>query len=75
MDTIVDLSARRNKAADQPDPEFVSRDFRTFIGRYEFDGAQWGVEIWARDHAEAERKMAAISSGKIDGQLMSIVPA
>lgn len=81
MEKIINLSDRR--PGDKPDPEHVDHAFRTdhvdttyrFTCSYEFDGTSWGLEIWARDLPEAERKFKAIAGGRVDGQVFATVPA
>lgn len=79
-DTIIDLTAARNKRA-EPDPEFVMQDdygrkLYTFLLSYEMDGKQWSTQVWAYDFADAEARVAAMrESLKVDGQLFGQVPA
>lgn len=67
----------------EPDSEFVYRDFRAnrvdtmflFTGSYEFEGDRWEVELWATDLDQAQRKLAAMGGGTIDGQVFAKVEA
>lgn len=48
---------------------------KQFTCSYEFDGAQWCVDIWASTFEEAEMKLRAVGKGKVDGVVMGIIPA
>lgn len=50
--------------------------FKEFLCSYNFEGAKWGFSIWAKDHGEAEQRLARIAlGGKLDGELMMTLPA
>jgi len=79
-DKIIDLTARRNAAA-QPSSEFVRKDeygrpLYCFLLSYEMDGKTYSTEVWAYDQAEAERRVSAMrASLSYDGQLFECLPA
>lgn len=79
-DNIIDLTARRNAAA-QPDPEFVKHDeygrpLYTFLVDYVMGEKNIGAQIWAYDHADAEARVAAMrESLTVSGQLFAVIPA
>lgn len=80
MDKVVPFPADKLKTRDR---NMIFRDvedgmpttYRCYVGSYQFDGNDWIIEVWAKNQDEAQRKMAAISAGKIDGQVMEIIPA
>lgn len=48
---------------------------REFLFTYRFDGAEWGISIFARDAVEAQEKIKAVSMARYDGELMMLIPA
>lgn len=47
-----------------------------FCGTYRMDGADWGFTIDADSHEDAARRLAHIKAwGRIDGELMMVIPA
>jgi len=47
----------------------------TWLFSYNFEGKQWSMEVVARDHDEAKRRLdAAAAWGKLDGELIASVP-
>jgi len=53
---------------------FIGKKAKTFLLRYRFDGEEWGLEIKAKDFAEAEARLAQLPFAKIDGELIASVP-
>ena len=43
-----------------------------FLARYSHDGAQWGINIYADDFADAEARCKALNL-KLDGQHMETI--
>lgn len=76
--TLIDLSAARERR-DGPDPEFVWIDGRgqkwfAFAFGYEVDGREFGFQIWALNHADAERRLEAIrATGRVAGKVFAEV--
>lgn len=48
--------------------------FKTFTCSYPFQGGEWGFEIKARSFKEAQARVKAIGWGKVDGELMTVIP-
>ena len=48
---------------------------RTFLVRYNYAGAEYGLEIMAKDAAEAQDRIARLAYAKLDGELIATVPA
>lgn len=48
---------------------------REFLFTYRFDGAEWGISIFARDAAEAKEKIKAVALARYDGELHMTIPA
>jgi hypothetical protein len=48
---------------------------REFLFTYRFDGAEWGVSIFAKDAAEAREKIKAVALARYDGELHMRIPA
>ena len=48
----------------------------TFLGRYNYKGRRCAFDLIATDFDDAQARLAAIAlGGKIDGQLMAVIPA
>lgn len=44
--------------------------FKTFLCSYNVEGAEWGFEIKATSHDDANRRLRAIATnGRVDGEL------
>lgn len=48
---------------------------KRFLCSYQYEGAQWNVQLHARDLADAEARLARLAWGTVDGELMAEVPA
>lgn len=48
---------------------------RTFLVRYSYAGAEYGLEIMAKDAAEARARIARLAYAKLDGELVANIPA
>lgn len=49
---------------------------KEFVCSYQFDGAEWGITIHAASEQEASRRMRAIGmTGRVDGELVAVIPA
>lgn len=75
MSDVVDLATERARRTEpQPDAEHVCEDehgvrwFR-FTCRFEDGGKEWDFDLWARDRADAGRRLLLVSSGRVDGQV------
>ncbi len=42
--------------------------FKTFLVRYNYDGAQWGLELKARDLEDAKARLGRLSFATVDGE-------
>ena len=52
----------------------MDNEFKTFLARSNYDGASWGFRFQARNHEDAEARLARMSWGQIDGELMMEIP-
>lgn len=50
-------------------------EFRTFLVSYNYEGAQWSLEIKARSMADAKARLGRLAFGTVDGELVATVPA
>lgn len=48
---------------------------RTFLVRYRYEGAEYGLELKATDLADAQRRVSQLGFAKLDGELITTVPA
>lgn len=48
---------------------------REFQFSYRFDGAEWGITIFADSPAQAREKIKAVAFARYDGELMARIPA
>jgi hypothetical protein len=48
---------------------------REFLFTYRFEGAEWGISIFAVDSYEAREKIKAVALARYDGELHMRVPA
>lgn len=53
----------------------LKTDYKTFLISYHHDGAEWCLELPARDYADAKARLARLTFAKIDGELMMKLPA
>lgn len=47
---------------------------REFLFNYRFDGAEWGITIFARDAAEAREKIKAVALARYQGEQHMRIP-
>ena len=47
---------------------------RTFLVRYNYAGAEYGIEIMATNAAEAQARISQLAYAKLDGELIATVP-
>lgn len=50
-------------------------EYKKFLVSYQFDGAQWNIEIPAQNLQEAESRLYNLRFGKVDGEILTILPA
>ncbi|MBL8645277.1 MAG: hypothetical protein JNK21_15200 [Rhodospirillaceae bacterium] len=48
---------------------------RTFLVSYNYDGAEWILELKATDLSDAKARLARLPYARIDGELMAKIPA
>lgn len=53
----------------------VDETHKTFVIRYRHDGAEWGIELPARDFDDAKARLARLPYATIDGELIMKLPA
>lgn len=49
--------------------------YRTHLFSYRHDGAEWTLEIKARDARDAQERIKALPFARYDGELIAKVPA
>lgn len=49
--------------------------YKTFLVSYRYEGAEWVVQLPARDFADAKARLARLSFATVDGELVATVPA
>lgn len=52
----------------------IMEPHREFLFNYRFDGADWGITIFARDAAEAREKIRAVGMARYEGAVQAKVP-
>lgn len=50
-------------------------EFRNYLVSYNYEGAQWSLEIQATSMADAKARLGRLAFGAVDGELMATVPA
>ena len=54
----------------------ADKQWPTWLVSYNLDGAQWSMEIVAKDADDARRRLAQASNwGTVDGELVATVPS
>ena len=53
---------------------FQDHGFKKFLVSYQFEGAEWNIEIPARSFEDAERRVTALAKAKCDGQAVASLP-
>jgi hypothetical protein len=48
---------------------------RKFLFNYRFDGAEWGITIFAANPSEAKEKIKAVALARYEGELEMRIPA
>lgn len=48
---------------------------KTFLVRYRYDGAEWGLHLQARDIEEAKTRLSRLAYASVDGELVMTLPA
>lgn len=51
------------------------REYKTFVVRYRYEGAEWGFQIPARDYEDAKARLTHLQYATIDGELVVTLPA
>jgi hypothetical protein len=49
--------------------------YKTFLLRYRYDGAEWGLHLPAKDLDDARARLKHLAYADIDGELVISVPA
>jgi len=47
---------------------------KRYLCHYDWDGARWGLEIHARDWADAEARCKALGRLRLDGEHVASIP-
>jgi len=53
----------------------IDNKYKTFAVRYRYDGAEWGIQLPARDLQDAKARLARLPFATIDGELVMTLPA
>lgn len=48
--------------------------YQRYSVSYEFGGSSWSSEIWAVSREQAELKLRAMSEGRVDGEIVAVIP-
>ncbi|MGE5535834.1 MAG: hypothetical protein ACM3W7_09985 [Acidobacteriota bacterium] len=54
--------------------QFTSFQYPTFLFTYRHDGAEWTLEVKARDLSDAKERLKALPFARYDGELIAKVP-
>ena len=49
-------------------------DFKTYLASYNYAGKKWGIDFPAQSTDDAESRLARMSYGRADGELMATIP-
>lgn len=52
----------------------LQKQFKTYLFRYNHDGASWGFEIKAESPEDAKARVSRLVFAKYDGELVAKVP-
>ena len=52
----------------------ITSEYKTHLFSYRYGGAEWTLEIKARDAQEARERVKALPLARYDGQLIATVP-
>ena len=52
----------------------MDSEHKTFLVRYRYEGAEWGLQISARDFDDAKARLAFLPYANIDGELAMTLP-
>lgn len=54
----------------------MADQYKKFTFSYGYDGGQWAFDLFAKDSADAIKRLEAIKAwGKYDGEIMAEIPA
>lgn len=48
---------------------------KTFLARYNYEGAQWAFQFQARDFEDAQARLSRMSFASLDGEHVMTLPA
>ena len=54
---------------------YESDGFKTYLFSYSHEGAEWCLEIKARDMQDAKARLARLPFARYDGELYAVIPA
>jgi len=49
-------------------------EFKTFLLTYQHDGAEWVIELKAKNEADARARCAKLAWARLDGELIAKIP-
>ena len=49
--------------------------YKTYLASYNYAGTKWGIDFPAQSMDDAKARLARISYGQVDGELMATIPA
>jgi hypothetical protein len=50
-------------------------DYKTFLVRYRYEGAEWSVQLPARSYDDAKARLGCLAYASIDGELVMTLPS
>jgi len=53
----------------------MDNGFKTYTVRYHHDGAEWGLEIPARNYQDARARLSKLACATVDGEVEFVAPA
>ena len=48
--------------------------YKTYLASYNYAGTKWGIDFPARGMDDAKARLARMSYGQVDGELMATIP-
>lgn len=50
-------------------------DFKRFLVSYRYEGSEWTLELPAKSHEDARRRVGQLALGRVDGEIVAKLPA
>jgi hypothetical protein len=52
-----------------------SYEYKTFLVSYRYNGAEWGIQLPARNLQDAQARLSSLAWATVDGELVMTLPA